>query len=79
MKLINTNQEEPKFKPFQLTLEIESEDEARLLWHVFNRCNLRKIIFENYGSKYTLPDLTEFASTSTGFMIREYIESKVQI
>lgn len=48
MKLKNNQEQEKQgFKPFELTLEVESIQEARLLFHVFNHEKLKEIIFSD--------------------------------
>lgn len=42
-KLIKSEKEK-KFNPFKIEIEVESLDEARLLYHVFNHANLSKKI-----------------------------------
>ena len=61
MKLIESTPSK-QFKPFRLTLEIESEEEARLLWHVFNRGNLKDAIFYNYTCRtYNMNIVNQFS------------------
>ena len=48
MKLASIPAPEP-FKPFTLNLRIEDEEEAKLLWHVFNRIRLREAIMNDFG------------------------------
>ena len=39
-----------EFTPFTLEITLETPEEARLLWHVFNRLRLRDAIFDDeYG------------------------------
>jgi hypothetical protein len=54
MKLIRENEDKSSFKPFRITLEITSEEEAHLLWHVFNHGDLRRMFME-YRGGYDLP------------------------
>lgn len=37
-----------EFKPFEITLTVESVKEARLLFHVFNRVNLKDAILTKF-------------------------------
>lgn len=41
---INNTNEPKKFKPFTVSLEVETIEEARLLFHVFNHGNLKQLI-----------------------------------
>ena len=43
-RIVN-KEEEKKFQPFDVVLTVETEQEARLLYHVFNRNYLKEIIF----------------------------------
>lgn len=44
---------EREFKPFTVKIEVETIQEARLLYHVFNRRNIRDIILsDGYGGDY---------------------------
>lgn len=68
MEIINT--EVPKeFKAFDVTLKIQSEDEARLLFHVFNRGGLTDQIFTaSYsGTFYVKPSIKEFNGVYADF------------
>lgn len=50
-KVIETNKVE-EFKPFTIQIMAESIQDARLLYHIFNRGNLRKDLnlgYEGYG------------------------------
>ena len=56
MKLIDGSGQ--GFKPFDMTLRFETEAEARLMWHVFNRLNLWDAILDGSysGNHYIEPD-----------------------
>ena len=77
MKLIKTEQCE-KFKPFQITLELETEEEARLLWHIANRVNIRaKIFSDDYGREGEY--LRAMNNSFGNAMLREEIAEHVTI
>lgn len=76
MKLIEAKEKEEKFEPFELNLLVETEEEARLLWQIFNAEDIARTISNNYnmvgfgnihGAKIKSRD------------IRDYIASKVEI
>jgi hypothetical protein len=48
------------FKPFSINIEIESEDEAKLLFLVFYANNLRDIITEKMRLDKRIIDRTDF-------------------
>jgi len=78
MKLLNEANQEKKFEPFDLSIRVETEDEARLLWHVFNRLNLTEAIFgETYGAEdeYIKPKIDDITSDE----ICDFISEKVRI
>lgn len=80
MKLVrDTEKKEYKFTPFRVTLELESETEARLLWHIMNRSNLRDLVFlNNYGMSKYIMDMDGEFSGSDG-KLRNLIEQHVPI
>lgn len=50
MKL-KVQEEEKKFEPMKLELTLETIEEARLMWHVLNKNNLKEAIFsESYST-----------------------------
>lgn len=74
MKLLQ--EESPKkFVPFELTLLVETEAEARLLYHVFNRGNLKDAIFvEDYGNPYKeLPIVQDIGDELTRGFIKKHL------
>jgi hypothetical protein len=82
MKLRNKIESDNQFKAFDITLTIESEDEARLLWHVFNRGNLWDAINDgsyNLNGEYIVPESDFCDDGNYHYEIREFIETKVKI
>ncbi len=75
MKLITSETPEEKgFTPFNITLRVETAEEARLLWHIFNRNHLRHAI----GLDYKRIDKEKTADDFNGGSdIRNYIASKL--
>jgi len=80
MKLIENNKEKGFIlKPFQITLEVESIQEARLLWHVFNRGKLKNVIIDDDDYplyNYDNDIMNEF-NIDDSDQIKRYIESKI--
>ena len=72
MKLIESTPSK-QFKPFRLTLEIESEEEARLLWHVFNNASLRACVFDNYRSSDTIKKYNKNIDSNFSFDSRDAV------
>lgn len=77
--------ETKKFEPFVLKIKVESVEEARTMYHVFNRCDLPEMMLESkwYGefskllkhdSAYT-NDLANLDENLGGIIKRE-IESQ---
>jgi len=65
------------FKPFNLTMRIETEKEARLLWHVFNRQALLRAINDD---TYSLEIYNKnIAQDLTDNDIRSFIAENVDI
>jgi len=53
MKLLNGKEKKDGFEPFELNLMIETAEEARLMWHIFNKINLKEAIFtEGYKATH---------------------------
>ena len=67
-----------EFTPFVISFTIDNPQEARLLYHVFNRCDLRDAIFEgNYGHDKTKEDVaSEFDDDC---VVSAFIATKVSI
>jgi len=72
---IESSKEEKKFKPFVIKITVEDIEEARLMFHIYNRLNLRDAIFtEGYE---TMEAKERTASSITGIhftKIRNEIE-----
>jgi len=80
MKLVEPEYYQKKvFKPFNITLRIETGGDARLLWHVFNRGNLKGAIFtKEYPGKYqTCVTSSQFCGGIESEEIRAFIQSKI--
>ena len=86
MKVQYKDVEEKKtFKPFEFTVTVESEEEARLWWHVFNTANLAEIILKN--SNLLFPEKEYLKNTLRGFTstknysndILYFIDSRVNL
>ena len=70
--------EEKNFEPFVLELTIESAEEARLLWHVFNRVYICDVIFsEHYGEDWKYNN-NILADLSANEVIRDEIEQQLK-
>lgn len=83
MKLIENQKHNTKFefKPFDITLRIETEEEARLLWHIFNRCDLAEDTFlgPNVRGYFIDSYVLEMADEISGQDVRDFIESRARI
>lgn len=64
------------FKKFTLNLEIESVDEARLLFHVFNYTDLVEHI--NDEMFYDMDDYTRINRDNVGVSIYDMIMSEIE-
>jgi hypothetical protein len=70
--------EKKEFEPFELNLFVETEQEARLLFHVFNRLDLKEAIFsELYAEPNQYND--DMLNSLIRSDIKDYIRSKVRI
>lgn len=83
MKLLNTPEHENNFKKFTLSFEVGSEKEAVLLWHVFNRTNLKEVMFKlesewSYGRNYNQDRCSVNLCDNGGDEIRAFIGSKIK-
>lgn len=81
MKLIDVIEAPtPKvFAPFTLSIQIESEPEARLLWHVFNHFNLKQVV-QGEEDWYSLDQYSpDLAPRLCSAEIREAIEDRISI
>jgi hypothetical protein len=78
MKILNEEKEVKEFKPFAINLLIETEGEARLLWHVFNRLNLKEAIFHS-GYDTVRRYIQEMDEEFDCEKIRELINDKIII
>lgn len=76
MKLIK-DEESKGFTPFKLTLEIETPEEARLLWHCFNKLRLRQAIMDSSYGKYSVACAEDLSDD--GESIKSEIASHVDI
>lgn len=78
MKLLKENKStEKSFEPFDLTLRIETKEEARLFWHVFNRGDLKDIltdgdVLEEYIS-VNIDYFSEECSDAIKYKIENYV------
>lgn len=77
MKLIK-DEESKRFKPFRLTLEVETKSEARLLWHCINSRNLRRQLIDGgySGMNGTLEDVADYFGSPD---VCRYIQQHVEI
>jgi len=79
MKLLNKNSDREEFKSFELNLLVETPEEARLLWHIFNRGLLRQaIITPSYFISKYIADMASVLSDGEG-SIRDFIRAHVKI
>jgi len=73
------NQNVPNgFKPFSLTLEVETVEEARTLFHIFNNGALAQVIAANrnwYGMENYSKNLSTLTGDNLATKIKKYIES----
>ncbi len=78
MKLIESEKPDG-FEPFNITLRLETPEEARLLWHVFNHAHLRSAIFgPRYRSLNSCEPVAETFSGDDG-VVKDFIASRVSI
>ena len=77
MKLLETETKNEKFEPFELKLLIESEGEAHLLWHVFNKVNLDSAIFNGYDLNHGYSRI-KCDNNLCDCYVRGFIESKIK-
>jgi hypothetical protein len=77
---LNKPENESKFNPFEITLVIESEKEAKLLFHVFNHPSLKKALFSNpnYASGDAYSDVPNNFSYAGRNEIVEYLHRKIE-
>lgn len=69
-----------KFESFIIELKIQSIEEARLLYHLFNHSNLKKLILndKNYMDSLNINDLSEEIATcidpENDDLVEDYID-----
>lgn len=71
-----SNTVEKEFKPFKLELTVETVEEARLFYHVFNHTNLASKIGETWYS--TGFDYEKSKGTLSGTFIGEKISKEIR-
>jgi hypothetical protein len=78
MEFIDAKPVKLKFSPFRVEIEIETEEEARLLYHVLNRDDLKECIFsDGYGG--SLDFIMKIDNSLDCEELCDYIESKAKI
>lgn len=78
MKLITKGEIKKDFKPFDLNLRVETAEEARLLWHIFNCLRMSDYFIEDVI--YPMANYNcNIAEDITSDEIRKYIEEHVDI
>jgi len=78
MKVDINESAEKKFEPFSFTVTIETPQEARLWFHVFNKRGLDDAIFDDtyFGDKYNRDMVDHFEPNAK---MREFIRNRVDI
>jgi hypothetical protein len=72
MKIELCDKLEPKkFIPVRINITIDTIEEARLLFHVLNRADLKKIIFKNYGTDGEFSNKVADEFDSKAYMVVE--------
>ena len=79
MKVDINESAEKKFEPFSFTVTVETPEEARLWFHVFNRCHIKDAIFINYGSNYLRDTENTLSEGLQADALRSFIKSRVDL
>lgn len=75
MKLKIEDVEKAEFKPIKIEITVESVRDARLLFHVFNNCNLKRVITET--NFYDCRDNFTYSKDMTNDLVGQGVGDKL--